>query len=127
MQRKNISSGAPWEDKVAYSRAVKTGKQIWFSGTTAVDEKGAVIGLNDAAKQTRYIFEKIKAVLEDEGLSINNIVMNRIYVKNIDDWEAISKVHYHFFKDIKPACTLLEVSRLINDDLLVEIESIAQY
>ena len=122
MARTNISSGTIWEEKVGYSRAVKIDNQIFVSGTTAVDEKNEIIGLNDPYEQTKFILIKIRSALEKAGSSFDDVVRTRMYVTNIDDWEAISKAHGEVFSKIKPASTMVEVSRLIAPELLVEIE-----
>lgn len=121
-KRINISSGSPWEDVVGYSRAVRIGNQVEVAGTTAVDENGTVIGENDAAAQTRFIFGKIEKALVQAGAAMEDIVRTRMYVTNIDDWEAVGRVHGEFFKKIKPVATLVEVSKLIDEKLLIEIE-----
>lgn len=120
-KRINISSGTAWEDIVGYSRAVRVGNVIEVAGTTAVDEKGKVIGGN-AAEQTSFIFSKIEKALAAAGATLNDVVRTRMFVTNIADWEAIGRVHGHYFKDIKPAATMVEVKSLISPDLLVEIE-----
>ena len=122
MDRQLISSGAPWERTVGYSRAVKVGPFISVAGTTAVDEHGTVIGAGDAHQQTIFIFEKIQKALQEAGATLEDVVRTRMFIINIDDWEAVGKAHGAFFKDIRPASTMLEVSRLINPDLLIEIE-----
>ncbi|HEY0668470.1 MAG TPA: RidA family protein [Sphingobacteriaceae bacterium] len=121
MNRKNISSGAVWEDKVGYSRAVKIGNLLEISGTTA-SEEDKIIGINDAYAQTVYILNKIKIVIENEGGSLIDIVRTRIFVTNIDHWQKIGRAHHQFFAEIKPATTMVEVNRLIHPDMLVEIE-----
>lgn len=121
MKRTNISSGAPWEGVVGYSRAVKVGNCIEVAGTTAVDGD-QVIGAGNAYEQTRYILQKIEKALAAGGASLKDVVRTRMFVTNIDDWEAIGNAHGEFFREIKPAATMVEVSRLINPDLLVEIE-----
>lgn len=121
MNRINISSGAVWEDKVGYSRAVKIGNLLEVSGTTA-SEADEIIGINDAYAQTVYILNKIKTVIENEGGSLRDIVRTRIFVTNIDHWQEIGRAHYQFFAEIKPATTMVEVNRLIHPDMLVEIE-----
>lgn len=122
--RKNISSGAQWEDIVGYSRAVRIGDIVEVAGTTAVDGE-QVIGKGDAYAQTRFILEKIKTALTEAGASLDDVIRTRMFVTNIDDWEAIGRAHGEFFRQIKPAATMVEVSRLINPDLLVEIEASA--
>ena len=121
MKRENFSSGAPWENIVGYSRAVKIGNVIEVSGTTAVDGD-QIIGAGDAYRQTQYIFEIIEKVLTQAGAQMSDVVRTRMYVTNIDEWEAIGRAHGEFFGDIKPATTMIEVSRLIDPRLLVEIE-----
>jgi enamine deaminase RidA (YjgF/YER057c/UK114 family) len=110
-----------WEDIVGYSRAVRVGNVIEVAGTTAVDEKREVVG-GDAGEQTRFIFSKIEQALVSAGATLQDVVRTRIFVTNIGDWEAIGKVHGLYFKDIKPAASMVEVKSLISPDLLVEIE-----
>lgn len=119
--RQNISSGAKWEDIVGYSRAVRVGNIIEVAGTTAV-ENGELIGENDAYAQAICIFKKIEAALKTAGASMKDVVRTRMFVTNIQDWEAIGRAHGEFFRDIKPASTMLEVSGLIDPKMLVEIE-----
>ncbi|MCL4110512.1 UNVERIFIED_CONTAM: hypothetical protein GTU68_047761 [Idotea baltica] len=124
MNRENISSGAIWEDEVGYSRAVKIGNTIEISGTVATDGN-EVKHLGDAYQQTTYILNKIKTTLESVGASLENVIRTRMYVLNIDEWEKVGKAHGEYFKNIKPATTMIEVSRLIGPDYLVEIEASA--
>ena len=121
MKRVNISSGAVWEDLVGYSRAVRIGNQIEISGTTSVDGE-TVMGKGDLYFQTIFIFQKIEKILTEAGASINDVVRTRMYVTDISKWEEAGRAHSEFFKDIKPATSMIEVSRLINPELLIEIE-----
>lgn len=122
MKRKNISSGAKWEDIVGYSRAVRVGSIVEVAGTTAVNAAGEVVAKGDAFAQTMFIFEKIEKALAEADASLADVVRTRMFVTNIEDWEAIGKAHGSFFKLIKPAATMVEVARLIHPDLLIEIE-----
>ena len=120
--RTNISSGAKWEEIVGYSRAVRIGNCIEVSGTTAVDHNGDVVGIDNPYEQTRFILSKIGKALEQAGTSFENVIRTRIYVTNISCWEEIGKAHGEVFRTIKPAATMLQVSKLIDPLLLVEIE-----
>lgn len=122
MSRQLISSGAPWESIVGYSRAVKVGAHVWVAGTTATDEQGQVVGRGDAAAQTRYALQKIERALSEAGANLEHVVRSRMFVTDISQWEAIGRVHGEFFAAIRPAATMVEVSRLIDPDHLVEIE-----
>lgn len=124
-KRLNVSSGAPWEEIVGYSRAVRLGNQIEVAGTTAVDETGAVIGLNDPYEQTRYILSKIEKALHAAGATLADVIRTRIFVTDISRWEEIGRAHGEFFRSVKPAATMVEVKALISPDLLVEIEATA--
>ena len=119
--RQNISSGSPWEDIVGYSRAVKVGNIIEVAGTTAMDGD-VLIGKGDVYLQTKFIFEKIEKVLQQAGSSLKDVVRTRMFVTDITKWEAIGKAHGEFFNTIKPAASMIEVSRLIDEELLIEIE-----
>jgi enamine deaminase RidA (YjgF/YER057c/UK114 family) len=121
-KRQNISSGAPWESVVGYCRAVRVGNHIWVSGTTATNEHGDVVGAGDAAAQTQYALEKIERALNEAGASMHDVVRTRMFVTDISQWEAIGRVHGEFFGDVRPAATMVEVSRLIDPFHLVEIE-----
>jgi enamine deaminase RidA (YjgF/YER057c/UK114 family) len=121
-KRHNYRSKSKWEDIVGYSRAVKIGNVIEVAGTTAVDEEGKVHGINDPYIQTKFILEKIKKYLHNAGSSLSDVIRTRIFVVNIDHWELVGKAHGEYFDNIKPVSTMVEVQRLIDSKLLVEIE-----
>ena len=120
--RRNISSGTPWESKVGYSRAVRVRNHVWVAGTTASDVSGTVVAVGNAGEQTRYILQKIERALAETGASLRDVVRTRLYVTNIADWQAVGSVHGEFLGDIRPASTMVEVSKLIDPQHLVEIE-----
>ena len=120
--RSNYSSGAPWESIAGYSRAVRIGNIIEVAGTTAVDTEGQVVGAGDISKQTDYIFNKIRNALNDAGSKMSDVIRTRMYLTDINDWETVARVHGDIFSDIKPVSTLVEVSGLIDEELLIEIE-----
>ena len=120
--RSNYSSGAPWESIAGYSRAVRIGHIIEVAGTTAVDTEGQVVGAGDISKQTDYIFNKIRNALNDAGSKMSDVIRTRMYLTDINDWETVARVHGDIFSDIKPVSTLVEVSGLIDKELLIEIE-----
>jgi len=120
--RLNISSGAVWEDKAGYSRAVKIGNHIEVSGTVAADESGNVVGSNDAYAQTKYIFQKIEKVLHEAGASLNDVVRTRMFVTDISRFNEYAKAHGEAFASIKPCTSMIEVKALVAPEYLIEIE-----
>jgi enamine deaminase RidA (YjgF/YER057c/UK114 family) len=125
MSRTNYSSGATWEDIVGYSRAVKMGNIIEVTGTVAVDANNDVVGVNDAYLQTKFILQKIETVLQQAGASLSDVVRTRMFVTDIRRWEDYGRAHGEVFRQIKPCTTMVEVSRLIAPEFLIEIEATA--
>jgi enamine deaminase RidA (YjgF/YER057c/UK114 family) len=125
MERTNYSSGAKWEDIVGYSRAVKIGNCVEVTGTVAVDDNGKVVGKDDAYIQTKYIIQKIEAVLQRAGASLSDVVRTRMFVTDILLWEEYGRAHGEFFGKIKPCTSMIEVKGLIAPEYLVEIEATA--
>lgn len=123
-KRQNISTGTPWEAMAGYSRAVRVGNQVYVSGTTASDEHGVVQHPGDAANQARYVLAKIAAALGEAGATLEDVVRTRVFVRNVDDWEAVARVHGEVFGTIRPANTLVR-AEMITPDMLVEIEAVA--
>ncbi len=123
MTRRNISSGSPWEKTVGYSRAVRIGNLIEVAGTTAVNERGEVVGPNDPYLQAQCTLEKIGRALAEVGAGFENVIRTRMFVTDIARWEEVGRAHGEVFRDIRPAATLIQVASLVRSDLLVEIEA----
>ncbi|PSP83943.1 hypothetical protein BRC83_06775 [Halobacteriales archaeon QS_1_68_17] len=123
MTREHVGSGTEWESDVGYARAVRTGDTVRVSGTTATDDEGAVVGVGDPYRQTERALANVERALAELGAGVGDVVRTRLFVTDIDQWEAIGRAHGEVFGDVRPATTMVQVDRLIDPDMCVEIEA----
>ena len=126
MERKRVSTGTEWEPVVGYSRAVRVDDEVHVSGTTATDADGEVVGVGDPRTQTEQAIANVESALEEAGATLSDVVRTRLYVTDIDDWEAIGRAHGEAFGDVRPATSMVQVEQLIDPAFLVEIEATAR-
>lgn len=125
MDRTEVSTGTEWESHVGYSRAVRVGNQVHVSGTTATDEDGSVVARGDPYRQAAKALENVESALAAADTGLDSVVRTRLFVTDIDDWEAIGRAHGEVFGEVRPATSMVEVNRLIDPEMLVEIEAVA--